>query len=261
MNYYTYTIYFVDGYYYHGYHKHEGVDPLTDGYFGSPVTHREKWLTTMHWKEITGLYETVDEVSFAEQEAIRPVYNTDPYCLNANCNGIPTPERARVGARKAGKKSGEYHKENKTAICDPINQEKGRQTARETGVGFYDPEFQHSPEMVEMRKQNGKKSGAKAVETGQLAAAREKIDPEKRKRVVAETGRVVGRRNAESGHLDRIRELIDPEKRLRNAYSNLEKMNKGKWKCLVTGHISSYAGLSTYQNNRGIDKKLRVQVG
>ena len=84
MNYYTYTIYFVDGYYYHGYHKHEGVDPLTDGYFGSPVTHREKWLTTMHWKVITGLYATVDEVGFAEQEAIRPVFNTDPYCLNAN---------------------------------------------------------------------------------------------------------------------------------------------------------------------------------
>jgi hypothetical protein len=103
MNYYTYTIYFVDGYYYHGYHKLGDKEPLIDGYYGSPVTHKEKWLTTMHWKEMTGLYESHPEVQFAEQEAIRPVFNTDPYCLNANCNGIIPPEFARIGAKKAGK--------------------------------------------------------------------------------------------------------------------------------------------------------------
>lgn len=261
MQYYTYTIRFVDGYYYHGYHKHEGIDPLTDGYFGSPVTHKEKWLTTMHWKEITGLYEEIEEVRFAEQEAIRPVFNTDPYCLNANCNGIPSSEQARVGARKAGKKAGQRAKELKTNVCDPVNQEKGRQTARERGVGFHSYEFQHSPEMQAMRIRNGKKTGAQAAVNGQLAAARAKVDPEKRRKVVAETGRRVGRMNVESGHLDRIRELIDPGKRLRNAMSNLEKLNKGRWRCLVTGFVSSYAGLSTYQNNRGIDKSMREQVG
>ena len=181
MQYYTYTIHFVDGYYYHGYHKHEGVDPLTDGYWGSPVTHKEKWLVTMHWKEITGLYTTIEEVQFAEQEAIRPVFNTDPYCLNANCNGIIPPELARIGARKAGKKAGEDAKRNKTRVCDPVNQERGRQTARERGVGFHSYEFQHSPEMEEMRMRNGQKAGAKAVESGQLAAAREKVDPVKRR--------------------------------------------------------------------------------
>jgi hypothetical protein len=261
MNYYTYTIHFVDGYYYHGYHKHEGVDPLTDGYYGSPVTHKEKWLTTMHWEEITGLYETRDEVTFAEKEAIRPVFSTDPYCLNANCNGIPTREQAVKGARKAGKKAGEDAKKNKTRVCDPVNQEKGRQTARERGVGFHDSEFQHSPEMVEMRKRNGKKVGSQAAVNGQLAAARAKVDPEKRRLAVAETGRIVGRRNAESGHMDRIRALVDPQVARDNAYKNLEKMNKGRWRCLVTGHESSYAGLSKYQNRRGIDKSLREQVG
>jgi hypothetical protein len=181
MNYYTYTIYFVDGHYYHGYHKHQGVDPLRDGYYGSPVTHKEKWLTTMHWKVITGLHESHSEVQFAEQEAIRPVFNTDPYCLNANCNGIIPSELARKGARKAGKKAGSDSKKNKKRVCDPINQEKGRQTAKERGVGFYDPEFQHSPEMMEMRKRNGKKVGAQAAVNGQLAAAREKVDPVKRR--------------------------------------------------------------------------------
>ena len=182
MNYYTYTIHFVDGYYYHGYHKHEGVDPLTDGYFGSPVTHREKWLTTMHWKEITGLYETLDEVTFAEQEAIRPVFSVDPYCLNANCNGIIPPELARIGGKRAGIKSGEHHKKNKTAICDPVNQEKGRQTAREKGIGFHSYEFQHTPEMIEMRKENGRRSGALAVATGQIAQARACINKDNQRR-------------------------------------------------------------------------------
>lgn len=174
--YYTYTIHFVDGHYYHGYHKHEGVDPLTDGYWGSPVTHKEKWLTTMYWKEITGLHETIEAVTFVEQEYIRPVFNTDPLCLNANCNGIPALERAIIGARKAGKKAGERSKRLKLNVCDPVNQERGRQTAREKGTGFYDPEFQQTPKMKEVRRQNGINSGAKAVATGQIAAARACID-------------------------------------------------------------------------------------
>lgn len=205
MNYYTYTIHFVDGYYYHGYHKHEGVDPLTDGYFGSPVTHREKWLTTMHWKEITGVFETHSEVRFAEQEAIRPVFNTDPYCLNANCNGIPTREQAVKGAKKAGKKTGEYHRENKTAICDPVNQEKGRKASKERGSGFYSYDFQHSPEMIEIRRQNGLSSGKKAKETGQIAAARSFINKDNQRRA--------GKENLKKAH-EKARkaiEVITPE--------------------------------------------------
>lgn len=181
MNYYTYTIHFVDGYYYHGYHKHEGVDPLTDGYFGSPVTNKEKWLTTMHWKEITGLHETIEEVTFSEQEAIRPVFGTDPYCLNANCNGIPTREQAVKGALKAGKKAGEDSRKNKTRVCDPVNQEKGRQTAKERGSGFHNQEFQQSEMMKEIRRQNGKKVSQTPEAAERLARARDKVDPVKRR--------------------------------------------------------------------------------
>jgi len=186
MNYYTYTIHFVDGYYYHGYHKHEGVDPLTDGYWGSPVTHKEKWLTTMHWKEITGLHETIEQVTFAEQENIRPVFNTDPKCLNANCNGIPTREQAVKGARKAGKKAGARSRELKLNVCDPVNQEKGRKTARERGSGFFNYETQHTPEMTENRKRNGAKSGSIAVKTGQIAQARACIDKANQRRAGTE---------------------------------------------------------------------------
>lgn len=222
MNYYTYTIHFVDGYYYHGYHKHEGVDPLTDGYWGSPVTHKEKWLTTMHWKEITGLYETRDEVTFAEKETIRPVFSTDPYCLNANCNGIPTREQAVIGARKAGRKAGEDARKNKTRVCDPVNQEKGRQTAKEKSIGFHSYDFQHTPEMVEMRKRNGRKTGAQAAANGQLAAARAKIDPVKRANTCRETAL---RMEAEGRGLG----SIPYEERSARSSLVVGKTNKSKW--------------------------------
>ena len=187
MKYYTYTIYFVDGYYYHGYSRYKGNDPLTDGYYGSPVTHKEKWFNTMYWKEVTGIYETLEQVTLAEQEVIRPVFREDPFCLNANCNGIISPERALEGAKKGGKKAGEHHKANKTAICDPVNQEKGRITAKEKEVGFYDPEFQQSDMMKDIRKSNGKKTGELAALNGQLAAARANIDPEKRRETCRQT--------------------------------------------------------------------------
>jgi len=33
-----------------------------------------------------------------------------------------------------------------------------------------------------------------------------------------------------------------------------------QWQCIITGHISNPGGLSTYQNARGIDTSLRIQL-
>ena len=41
---------------------------------------------------------------------------------------------------------------------------------------------------------------------------------------------------------------------------NTKKQNSTRWKCLVTGHISTYNALSRFQNNRRIDKSMRVMV-
>lgn len=254
VNYYTYTIHFVDGYYYHGYHKHEGVDPLTDGYFGSPVTHKEKWLTTMHWKEITGLHETIEEVTFAEQEAVRPVFNTDPFCLNANCGGIIPPDLCRVG----GKKSGENSKVTKTRVCDPVNQEKGRQTAKEQGTGFYDPEFQNSPEMQEVRRRNGLRTGRQATVNGQLAAARAKIDPVKRANTCRETAL---RMEAEGRGLG----AIPYEERSARSSVVLGKVNKSKWIDPDHPELGAHnpGNLAQLQRKHGYpnEKANRIKVG
>ena len=258
MKYYTYTIRFVDGHYYHGYHKHEGVDPLTDGYWGSPVTHKGKWLTTMYWKEVTGLYETIEEVTFAEQESIRPVFNSDPYCLNANCNGVIPSDLARKGAVKSGKKAGEAAKREKTGVCNPANQERGRQTARERGVGFYDPEFQQSEFMQGVRKENGKKSGQRAVESGQLAEARKNIDPVKRSRLARERALKLEREG-------RGLSSIPAEQRSTQARINGKKVSSTRW--VDPDHpelgVHNPGNLAKAQKRNGLPsgKEYRVRVG
>ena len=37
-------------------------------------------------------------------------------------------------------------------------------------------------------------------------------------------------------------------------------LNSQRWKCTVTGHISTPGGLSRYQKSRGIDTSLRIRV-
>lgn len=83
---------------------------------------------------------------------------------------------AKIIAPVNGERAGERSKRLCINVCNPTNQEKGRQTQRQQRIGFYSFDFQHTPEMQEMRRQNGIKSGAKAVSTGQLAAARASID-------------------------------------------------------------------------------------
>jgi len=222
MNFYTYTIRFVDGYYYHGMAKYRGVEPINDGYFGSPITNKEKWIITMYWKEITGLFATAEEASASEQDNIRPVYNSDPYCLNANCNGVISTEQRRLGAMLGGKTSGERSRRNKTGICDPLNQEKGRKTAKERGTGFYDADFQQSDKMKKLRKDNGKKSGNLAVENGQLAAARANIDPEKRREACRQTANLLKEEGRGLGS-------IPYEERSQRSKDTMAKTNASQW--------------------------------
>ena len=98
---YTYKITFVDGYYYYGKRILKGDNPMTDGYYGTPITHKEKWKTTMFWKEIIQVYDDWIECSKEEIKLIRPVLN-DPLCLNENCGGYSSLEVLRENGRRAG---------------------------------------------------------------------------------------------------------------------------------------------------------------
>jgi hypothetical protein len=78
---YTYTIHFVDGYYYHG-RRTSDVPPEEDMYFGTPATHKDKWLDTMYWKVIENTYSTPEELAEAEYDLIGDKFKTDSMCLN-----------------------------------------------------------------------------------------------------------------------------------------------------------------------------------
>jgi hypothetical protein len=45
-----------------------------------------------------------------------------------------------------------------------------------------------------------------------------------------------------------------------NSHGQASKQHAQRWRCLVTGHISTPCGLSQWQSSRGIDKKLRERV-
>lgn len=117
MTYYTYKINFVDGFYYFGSRKCE-VKPEEDVYWGSPKTHKDKWKTTMFFKEILCVYDTSEECSDEETKLIKPVYKTDPFCLNRNCSGSInfTPE--------VRKKMRENHKGMKGKTRSPEQRQK-----------------------------------------------------------------------------------------------------------------------------------------
>lgn len=66
---------------------------------------------------------------------------------------------------------------------------KGSKKAKEMGVGFW------SPEMTEIRKQNGVLSGNLAVESGQLEKARSCIDYDSMRPEMEERGRLMGEAN------------------------------------------------------------------
>jgi len=86
MNYYTYKINFVDGFYYYG-RRSCKCRPEDDTYYGSPKTHKDKWRTTMFSKEIISTHNTLEESDIAEGELIGDSYKTDPLCLNEHNRG------------------------------------------------------------------------------------------------------------------------------------------------------------------------------
>jgi hypothetical protein len=113
VHFYTYKITFVDGFYYLGSRKSK-VKPENDVYWGSPKTHKDKWASTMFFKEVLGVYDTHQECTSAEVELIKPVYKTDSYCLNENCAGRVNMTQEvieKMSKTKKGKSLSAEHKQ------------------------------------------------------------------------------------------------------------------------------------------------------
>jgi hypothetical protein len=53
---------------------------------------------------------------------------------------------------------------------------------------------------------------------------------------------------------------VPPEVRSANGTKGSSVVNKQKWQCLVTGHVSNSGGLTSWQKARGIDTSLRRRL-
>lgn len=245
---YTYKITFEEvPYYYYGVHKEK---KFNGDYWGSPKTNKWAWEFYTPKKQILEIFDYSDEgwvkANEVETRLIKNFYNKDKWCLNDNCGGnLSLSARSRNG-KKGAQKNTELGKaifnlteeqriqigfdtyERKVGIHTLTSKQRsdyakmGVEISKEKQVGIY----ALTPEQI---KENAKKGGLKAVKDKVGVHALTKTQ-------LSECGKRGGKKGSES-------------------------VNKQRWECLVTGYISTPAGLSRYQRARNIDvsKRKRIQ--
>jgi hypothetical protein len=236
---YVYKITFEEiMHYYYGVHKEVRFNNY---YMGSPKTHKWMWDFYTPQKQILQFFDYTDEGYYEalkiEERLIKPVYNTDPYCLNETC-GVKM-------SLNVLRKSGLKHKENKTGIFSYSKDEMIKRAKeddkkrKELGIGFYKIPKE---DKVKIGRINGLRN--KELKLGIFA-----MSPEEKSKVSKKAIETQKRNN--TGFYG-----IPKEKRS----NTMKEVNSQKYKCLVTGFITNPGALSSYQKARGIDTSLRERV-
>jgi hypothetical protein len=137
---YTYKITFEEvPYYYYGVHKET---LFGEEYWGSPKTNKWCWELYNPKKQTLEIFPFTDEgwleANKVEQRLIKPVFNTDKWCLNESCAGTLSIKQTRKAGRKGGKKIVELklgiHSLTKEETIE--NAKKGGAKVKELGVGI-----------------------------------------------------------------------------------------------------------------------------
>ena len=93
-------------YYYYGVHKEKYFN---EEYWGSPVTHKWMWDFYTPKKQTLEIFPFTDEGWLEAQEVekriIKPVFNTDKWCLNENCGGIISTDSLIMNGKISGNKN------------------------------------------------------------------------------------------------------------------------------------------------------------
>jgi hypothetical protein len=216
---YTYKITFEEvPYYYYGMHEEKKYD---EEYWGSPKTNKWAWEFYKPKKQILETFGSRKDAYEVETRLIKPVYNTDKWCLNANVGGVLTKKQYKEIGEKTYKLKIGIHSFTKDQRVK--NSRKAGKTAYELRKGIHG-----------RSKEQMTKDGQKSTETHRKNKTGA-FDLEKK--IHSKGGKIAGRKNVESGHLEEI--------------SNL------KYICTETGFISSARGVSFYQIKRGINKSKK----
>ena len=281
-------------YYYYGVKKERWYD---EEYWGSPVTHKWCWELYTPEKQILELFDYTDEgyveAQGVEKRLIKPVYNTDKWCLNRNCGGLISPEMSSYGGKKGGKTS--Y--ENKVGIHGFTPEEKkfygrksydmgagvakvSKETLIQNGKTSYELKLGVHGRTKEQMSKDGKKSYEMGLGIHGLTLE-QRI--ENGKRGGAKSGAITGKRHYEEGtgifslspeeKLEvcsmggkKTKELglgiygLTPEQKSENGKRGGTISSTQRWECTETGYITTSGPLTAYQRAKGIDTSKRVRI-
>jgi general stress protein YciG len=153
-------------YYYYGAHKEK---KFNEYYMGSPETHKWMWNFYTPKKQILQFFDFTDEgwleTLEVEERLIRPVYNTDKWCLNEACGGKFSLEVSRKNGQKTGQKM--YQEKRGWFALTPEERSEMGKKMFEEGIGC----FSVPPEE---RTKISSKIGKKNYELGIGVAGRSK---------------------------------------------------------------------------------------
>jgi hypothetical protein len=255
-------------YYYYGVHKEK---KFGEYYMGSPVTHKWVWDFYTPKKQILEFFDFTDEgydkALEIESRLIKPVFNTDKWCLNENCGGIMSlPQRSKAG-KIGGQKSYELgvgiHGRTKEQMI-----EDGKKV-KELGIGIFGMS-------KEEKSEAGKRGSAtnKENKTGIFGATKEQLSEYGRKSYELGVGlhSLTAKEKTEicknAGILVRDMKLgifgLPEEEKIKNA-SKAGKVggkvtSSQRWQCTETGYVGNPGVLTLYQNRRGIDTSKRIRI-
>jgi hypothetical protein len=268
---YTYKITFEEiPHWYWGVHKEKRY---SDGYMGSPVTHKWMWDFYTPKIQILEFFPYTEEgwkqANLVEDRLIKPDLN-DPLCLNEGCGARVSREAAQRGGykMKGVPKTGEHRKKigdgnrgkkRSPEYCQALSERnKGRilteeqKAQRSASMRQF---YQENPEARQKKSEEGsQRKWYHNSATGETRHCVEAPSPEwKEGRPIEYLGApwwTDGKQNRRS--------LEKPGPEWERGISN--HPSKRRFRCTLTGFVSSSAGLTKYQNSRGIDTSNRVRV-
>jgi hypothetical protein len=226
---YTYKITFEEvPYYYYGVKKEKYFNEY---YMGSPKTHKWCWELYTPKKQILQLFDFTDdgwiEAQEVEKRLIKPFYNTDKWCLNENCGGRISLQINRDTAKKVG----EDNRRLSRGIFGMSEEEKFIQRSnagkisgnltKERGTGIFG---MSEEEKMEASRKGAKLGGKKTKELGTGIFA------------------------------------MSQEEKMEANRKGAKVLNTTKWKCNITGYVSTSGPLTLYQKHKGIDPTNRTKV-
>jgi general stress protein YciG len=296
---YVYKITFLEvPYYYFGSHLEK---KFNEYYMGSPVTNKDFWEFYTPMKEYVKFFEYTDdgytEALNYENNLIRPVYNTDPHCLNEHCGGHislairrqvakknqenktaifgRTPEEMSEHGKKAGRRSYELgvgvHNRTKEEMTE--HGKRGGYKTYENGTGIFK---RTKKEMSEQGKKNGLKHkenktgvcgltkeerikiGKKTAQTNmEKGTAIFSLTPEELSKAGKEGGKKAAETNKKNGTA--LFSMTSEEKSEAGKKGG-KATSSQRWQCTVTGFVSTPGNLTRYQRRREIDPANRIRI-